>query len=166
MTTRRTLTARMLFVLLLGTVSLPAQQGTPGSGSGPPEDELAQAMRSYFRDQLRLELALSDEQMERIVPRIEQIEASRTEGRRERERAFRTLRQGLRQGAGDEELQTALDRLERIQIDQRRQEREWVAEVDAMLTVRQRVQFRFFTQRFRRELQRRIQQLRGERIRP
>jgi hypothetical protein len=41
-----------------------------------------------------------------------------------------------------------------------------VAEVDAMLTVRQRVQFRFFTQRFRRELQRRIQQLRGERIRP
>jgi hypothetical protein len=113
-----------------------------------------------------MELALSDEQMERIVPKIEQIEALRTEGRKERAGALRQLRQGLAQGAGDEELQTVLDRLDAIEVDQRRQERQLVAEVDARLTVRQRVQFRFFTQRFRRELQRRIQQLRRERMRP
>jgi len=38
-----------------------------------------------------------------------------------------------------------------------------MTEIDGMLTVRQRVQFRFFVQRFRKELQQRVQQLRRDR---
>ena len=56
---------------------------------------------------------------------------------------MRRLRQGLRQGAADAELQAHLDALDRIEIDQRAKERELIGEVDQMLTVRQRVELRF-----------------------
>ena len=144
---------------------LPAQEPPPPpeSPGGMPDGELRQAMSRYLHNQLRMELALSDEQMAELSPRIERIEAARSEARRARGTTLRELQRGLRGGAQDEELQVLLDRLGAIESDQREAERAAMAEIDEMLTVRQRVQFRFFIQRFRQELQRRVQELRRER---
>jgi Spy/CpxP family protein refolding chaperone len=141
-----------------------AQQPAPGESGGPPGQELRDAMRQYLHDQLRMELALSDEQMAQLSPLIERIEDVRSEARRNRGATLRELRQGIRQGAGDEQLQALLDRLQSIEDEQRAAERSAMSDIDAMLTVRQRVQFRFFIQRFRQELQRRVQQLRRDRM--
>jgi hypothetical protein len=120
-------------------------------------------MRRYFHNQLRMELALSDEQMEELGPRVERFENARNEANRARGATLRELRRGLREGAADEQLQALLDRLDTIENEQRAAERSAMAEIDGMLTVRQRVQFRFFIHRFRQELQRRVQQLRRDR---
>jgi hypothetical protein len=120
-------------------------------------------MRRYFHNQLRLELALSDEQMAELGPRVERIEDARTRAQRERRATLRELRYGLREGASDEQLQSLLDRLHAIETEQRAAEEAAMSEIDGMLTVRQSVQFRFFIQRFRQELQRRVQQLRRDR---
>jgi len=89
------------------------------------------------------------------------MERARTTARRQRTRTVFELRRGLREGTGDEELQSLLEQLERIEQEQRRLERTALEEIDALLTVRQRVQLRFFIERFRRELQRKVQQLRS-----
>jgi hypothetical protein len=75
----------------------------------------------------------------------------------------RSLNRGLRQGASDDELQGLLDRLESIEDEQRAFEKSVQARIDQHLTVRQRVQFRFFAERFRRRLERRIEDLQRER---
>lgn len=159
----------ILCVMLLALCAagpLPAQQQPPPpeDPGGSPDGELRQAMRRYLHNQLRMELALSDEQMAELSPRIERIEGARSEARRARGTTMRELQRGLREGAGDQQLQTLLDRLDAIEREQREAERSAMAEIDEMLTVRQRVQFRFFIQRFRQELQRRIQQLRRDRM--
>jgi hypothetical protein len=124
--------------------------------------ELREAMRLHFRNGLRAELALSDEQMERVMPRLEAIEEQRHRARQARLRTVQELRRGLRQGASDAELRELLERLDRVESDEQELERTMRAEIDAVLTVRQSVQFRFFAQDFRREMHQRIRHLRDE----
>jgi hypothetical protein len=154
-------------LLLLTSVGVAAAQEEPPPGDepgGPPDAELRRAMQEYFHNQLRMELALSDEQIAEIAPKLERIEQARVEARRERVATVRQLQRGLREGGADDELQSLLDRLDRIEVDQREAERVVMKEIDEQLTVRQRVKFRFFIQRFRRELQRRVEQLRRQRF--
>ena len=157
----------LLFVAVLLSGPLVAQEPPPApqeSGERPAAGELRQAMRQYFHNQLRLELALSDEQMAELGPLVERFEDARSKAQRERAGTMRQLRRGLREGAADDRLQSLLDRLDVIDGEQREAEQAAMTEIDAMLTVRQSVQFRFFIQRFRQELQRRVQQLRRDRL--
>lgn len=157
----------LVFMVVCAPGPLSAQQQPPPApeeSAERPAGELRQAMRRYFQNQLRLELALSDEQMAELGPRVERIEDARSRANRARAATMRELRLGLREGAADDQLQSLLDRLETIENDQRAEEGSAMAEIDGMLTVRQRVQFRFFIQRFRQELQRRVQQLRRDRL--
>jgi hypothetical protein len=131
---------------------------------GPGDGELRDAMRRFFESRLRAELNLTDEQMTEILPMVESIEQSRNAARRERQDTVRALQDGMREGAADAELQQQLDRLDTIEQSVRAEEREVLKEIDKLLTVRQRVQFRFFTERFRRQLQNRIQSVRRERM--
>jgi len=154
----------LLAVLPFGAVTA---QDRPAEGDdGPAQETLREAMRDYFRNQLRMELALSDDEMAELVPLIEQIESVRGEARRERAATLRGLRRGMREGAADAELEHGLQRLDAIDTNQREREQQLVARIDELLTVRQRVEFRFFTQRFRQELQRRVQELRRDRMGP
>ena len=72
------------------------------------------------------------------------------------------LQRGLRQGESDERLQQLLDTLETIEVEQQQSERATLAEIDAKLSVRQRVKLRFFIQGFRRQMQRRVRELQGD----
>jgi len=142
--------------------SLPAQE----AGGAQREDavagaaELREAMRQYFENRLRAELALSDEQMAALQPHVRALEQSRAGFREERTQTVRRLRRGLEQGAGDAELQTLLDRLDAIDTEQRAGERGILDEIDQLLSVRQRVEFRFVSEQFRRKLQERIEEMR------
>jgi hypothetical protein len=140
----------------------PAQPPPPAPGQEEvPPGELQRAMRDYFANRLRAELALSDEQAEQILPRIEQLERERAASRQTRIDTVRQLRWGLEHGAGDDELQQLLDHLEQTEHDLQARQREAFSEIDQVLSVRQRVQLRFFVERFTRTMRERINQLRG-----
>ena len=141
----------------------PTEGPAPRVGAAAPDEELGRAIRQHFLTRLRAELALTDEQMEAVAPLVEEIEGTRSRLRRERMQTVRSLQRGMEQGAGDEELQRQLDRLGAIEEEQRLNEAEVMAEIDAQLTVRQRVQFRFYTERFRRNLERRINEMQRDR---
>lgn len=126
---------------------------------GPDEGELRLAMQRFFEKRVRAELALTDEQMEYILPRVRRSQEIRAEARRERQRASRELQRGMQHGADDAELQRLLDAMEGEEERRRAAERAVMAEIDSVLSVRQRVQFRFFSLRFGEELQRRIREL-------
>jgi len=155
----------LLVALLTFPLALTSAEETPASDDGVdvPAAELRDAMRSYFQNRLRRELALTDDQVAVIVPRIQGLEEAKRESRREKGETARQLHRGLEHGATDGELQALLDRLDAIQLREQEQEREIFAGIDESLSVRQRVQLRFFVQRFRRDMMERMSDIRGER---
>ena len=165
MSARRT--SMILWAILVLTIAPApwAQQPeeSPGSRDAGSPSELREAMRRFYENRLRQELQLSDEKMAEILPNVAELERLREDFNRERGETVRLLQRGLREGASDVELAEQLELLERIEERHRTGERSIRTRIDAQLTVRQQVQFRFFTERFRRELQRRIQQMRDRR---
>ena len=155
MSRNRILLTCLALTVLAATHSVRGQETPLG-----PNGEIREAMADFFRTRLRVALDLNDEQMVQIVPRLQRIERSREESRRRRVAAVRDLHQGLRSGVDDGELQSRLDRLEAIEEEQRELESSAMTEIDRELTVRQRVQLRFFVQRFRSEVRRKIDELR------
>jgi hypothetical protein len=151
----------LVAVPALAITLAPAQLA--GAGEAGDDDELRRAVRGHFQNRLRAELRLRDEQFAAVWPKVEQLEDERRAFRRERAQTLRRLRRGYQGGAGDAELQTLLDSLNDLDDRQRARERELMAQVDAELTVRQRVELRFFVTRFRRQLQQRIETIRRER---
>ncbi len=154
----------LIISMVLAALSLgaPAARGQ-SAGGGALDEELRQAIETHFRNRLRAELALSDEQMEAIWPHVEQMETVRRELRHERVSVLRDLRLAYRGGAADAELQGLLDRLTEIEDRSRAEERAALARIDQELSVRQRVEFRFLVVRFRQALRERIEAIRRER---
>jgi len=139
----------------------PAQETRRGQPEGV--GELREAMHRYFETRVRAELGLTDEQFDSLMPLVRGLEESRIEFRRQRMETVRNLQRGIREGGTDTKLQEMLDRLDSIEDEGRRTERSAMVGIDELLTVRQRVQFRFFSQRFRSELERRIRRMRDDR---
>jgi Spy/CpxP family protein refolding chaperone len=150
-------------LLLIAPGAVAQEEPQPPPEAAPEGEELRRAIRNHFTNGLRAELGLTDEQAEALRPLIDEIENSRAQVRRDRGATVRSLNRGLRQGASDDELQGLLDRLESIDEEQRAFEKSVQTRIDRHLTVRQRVQFRFFAERFRRKLERRIEDLQRER---
>ena len=147
--------------LVCGTCLLVCVSAPPADAQEPrpnPEHrrEMEERIREHFSSMLRSELALSDEQAENVLPAMAELEQSKREAGRERRETVRALQTGMREGASDTELQMLLDRLEEIEDDQRSAERNAMAEIDADLSTRQRVELRFFVQQFRRRIEARL----------
>ena len=139
---------------------------SPGLAAQAPEvadeSELRRELRRHYQNGMRAELGLTDEQMKQIMPTIEDFEQRRAGAREARQTAVRDLRRGLRGGATDDELQQQLDRMDGMEREEQELERTLRGEVDTLLTVRQRVKFRFFTRQFRRQIEQQIRRVRGE----
>ena len=150
-------------ILALSLAPLVSGQTAPSAESSQQQGrELRLALRDHFRTRLRVELALSDDQVEQLLPRVERMEQLMTDSRRERGELLRRLRQRLRDGATDVELQELLVRLQQLDRETRSAEQAGREQIDELLSVRQQVQYLFFTQQFRRELQQQIQRLRQQ----
>ncbi len=125
-----------------------------------------EGLREHFGQRLRSELSLSDEQVASILPEIEALERTRSETRANRTRDLRRLREAYEQGSDDAALEKLLTELDASQRYLQDRERATLEQIDQGLTVRQRVQLRFFLQTFRREMQQQIRQLRRDRAGP
>ena len=147
--------------LFAGLVT-PAQEPTDSVPGERPGD-VRREMKRVFENRLRSELALSDPQMDEILSLFEQLEQARNAARRDRMEAVQALRRGLGGGASDAELQDLLERLDRIESGQRDVERSFLGKVNEPLSIRQRVQLRFFMEHFRMAMSQKIQELRGRR---
>jgi Spy/CpxP family protein refolding chaperone len=163
---RRYPVAFLALALCLATVSALAQ-GPPGAPPSTPEDpELREALFRYFEKRLRVDVGLTDEQMAEVVPRVRAMERERARSLRERRATAVELRRAYREGADDAELESLLNRVEEIDREHRSKMAELMRAIDASLTVRQRVEFRSFLQRFRSDVRERVQKLRGESANP
>jgi len=118
--------------------------------------EMEERIRERFTSMLRSELALSDEQAETVLPEMSELDQFKREIGRERRETVRKLQEGMHDGASDADLQSALDRLDQIEDEQRSAERAAMVKIDAQLNTRQRVKLRFFVQQFRRQLEERM----------
>lgn len=148
----------MISLIVVGP-ALMAQE--PPIDEGPGDPELRRALYDYFERRLRSELALTDEQAAEVIPAVKKLEQERREAGRERRRLSRELRRAYREGAPDGELERLLDGLETVEARHRARIAELMDDIDRSLTVRQRIQFRTFLERFRQEIRRRVQELRG-----
>jgi Spy/CpxP family protein refolding chaperone len=155
----RVLAALLICLVAAGAV---AAQDAPDADAPPSNEEIRAAMQEYFQSRLRADLGLTDAQVDAIMPRIQALERSKNEMRRKRMETVRRLRRSVERGAPDAELERLLEQLDAIEWDQRVSERDALAEIDGELTARQRVRLRFFMPRFRREMNERVRELKGE----
>ena len=153
---------RLLLLLALACAVPPilAQEEPPPSGESGP-GELQREMRKFFADGLRSELDLTDEQVEQIMPKVQELEQERGAVRRERGEAMRRLQRGVGSGASDAELQELLDRYDGADRRQLELKERLFTDIDSALSVRQRVRLRFFVERFPRMMREKIEELRG-----
>ena len=140
----------------------PSAWAQPAGGATVPSNErLREALVEKFSNGLREQLGLTDRQVEALMPSIREMERSRAAARSDRQAAMRQMRELYRGGGSDAELQAVLDRYEEIQERQRLEQADAQARIDEELTVRQRIEFRMYTQRFRRQLERRLRAIDG-----
>ena len=119
-------------------------------------------LRRADKYRLRAALSLTDDQVQHILPRVERFEEQKRLSQREIAESVRRLRRGLDQGATDAELRELLERIDRSEREQWERERLFIAEIGEVLSARQQVQLRFFLQHFRRQIQEKIRELRGD----
>jgi hypothetical protein len=153
----------LALLTILALAPLAGSQAQERPGAARRQAEIGREMQKLFNNQLRAELALTDDQMEAIGPRIERLETARREARRERIETVQKLRRGFDGGLSDDELQALLDRLDAIEQEQRGLERTQLSMIDEELSTRQRVELRFFMEQFRQDMARKVQELRGNR---
>ncbi len=135
------------------------------AATAPPERgrEVREEMRRYFRARLRVELGLTDAQAAAIAPRLDEIEASRAEMRRERARLHGELDRRIRAGDGDARIDETLKQLDDLQARHETRVRGLMREINAELSPRQRADLRLFLERFRREMRDRVNAYRDDR---
>lgn len=143
---------RRALIAMLSLAALPVLAANDG-GDSP---RIGERLRRVFADRLRAEIAMTDEQAGVVLPKLEEVERARTKARREKLAIALDLRRGLRDGAADDELASLLSRFDAVDLRQEKEVRELLAEAEAPLTVRQRVELRFFLVRFKAEVERRL----------
>ena len=129
----------------------------------PRRAAIREQARGLLAARLKSDVGLSDAQIADVLPKIEGIEEGRRQAQRNRMRLLSELRRGINQGASDADLQASLDALDRGERDQDRRTRETLARIDGALSVPQRVRLRFLLVRFRGEITRELETIRGGR---
>jgi len=161
MTPRRLGATLLGLVLWLAPASALAQGPPREPSSGPGDPELREALFRYFEKRLRVDVGLTDAQLAEVVPHVRAMGRERARSLRERRATAIELRRAYREGGADAELESLLNRVEEIDRDLRSRMDELMGEIDASLSVRQRVEFRSFLQQFRRDVRERVQRFRS-----
>lgn len=169
---RRTSTWALAALLALGGAVLagtPRDRAVGGEGlEAPPRaDEMREAMEQLMIVRMKRALALSADQEARVVPRVQALLEARRQHASSRRTALLRLRAlVLSDSAKDEEIGRALAEVQSIERDFRSQEEGLRAEMNGSLGPRQQAQMMFFEERFRRFMQRRLQEAMGQHPRP
>ena len=139
-----------------------AQEGPPPTAS-PDVETVRSAVLDLYKTRLRSELQLTDEQADVLMPLVDEIDAFRRDLAGRRSDRQDRLREQLRGGASDADVQESLEALSEIDREQFDGLRERAARIDEPLSVRQRAQWRILSERFRERVERRVQGIRERR---
>lgn len=128
----------------------------PGAGPGGDE-EMRAALEQVMLVRLKRTLELTPEQEGRVMPRIENLLASRREFAPRRREAVAHLKAVMGDpAASDAEIQKALKAVHETDDAFRQREQELKRDVDRELSPRQQARLYFFEEHFRRAMQRRM----------
>jgi Spy/CpxP family protein refolding chaperone len=95
--------AAALALLVLAGPAAGAQEGREGGRRpGPPQDHVFKMVDSYFINNLKQRLDLTDEQLTRVVPHVQRLQSDRRELAQRRMRAMRELNRVLLSGTATE----------------------------------------------------------------
>jgi Spy/CpxP family protein refolding chaperone len=164
---------RVTLVLLLfsaGSAAWPAQpQHPPGPGAPTPQEieDLRETVHILMISRLKRELQLNDEQQQRIVPLIDELEQARGRYRQESRRRLEEIRRLLASGnaperelgeqvRGTTELRRGFE-AERVRVE---------SEMTRILSPVQQARLLVFLQDFRRDMRARLEGARGRPGRP
>jgi hypothetical protein len=166
----------ILAVLVLlgvaGTGEAAAQRTPPPEPKGeadaldapPTPEEIREAMEQLMIVRMKKAVQLTPEQEGRVVPKMQQLlEARRQHAARRREGMGRLHRLVRDEGASDAAIGRALREVATLQQESRRREDDLRAAINSDLGPRQQARLMVFEARFRRLMQRRLQEAAGRR---
>jgi len=165
--------AILALLAIAGTGETAAQRTPP---PGPPQgevdaldapptpEEIREAMEQLMIVRMKKAIRLTPQQEERVVPKMQQLLAARrTHAARRRDEMGRLHQMVRDESTSDEAIGRALRDLATLQQDSRRKEDDLRAAINADLGPRQQARLLVFEARFRRLMQRRLQEAAGRR---
>lgn len=130
-----------------------------------PEMEKERRMLEAIRVTRMTEaLRLTDEQVAKFLPRLQQIEERQRSLRQERARIIRQLAEMLEKSERLKDLKPKLDELEKLEQEQMQKNRQMMKDLDTLLSVEQRARWRVFNERFDQEIRDMAKEIRKKRI--
>lgn len=143
----------------------PPPRGEMDALDAPPTpEEIREAMEQLMIVRMKKTVQLTPQQEERVVPKVQQLlEARRQHASRRREEMGRLIRLVRDDAASEESIGRALKDLATLQQESRRREDDLRAAINADLAPRQQARLMVFEARFRRLMQRRLQEAAGRR---
>jgi hypothetical protein len=138
-----------------------APAGRPGRGPGScdprADEEMREAIEQVMLVRLKKVLAMTPEQEQRVMPRVEKLQEARRGFHDQRRAAVSHLRAlMLDETARPDDLDKALKEVRSLEASFRHKEESMRAEIDQELDSRQRARLYFFEDHFRRQMQRRL----------
>jgi len=158
--TRRHLVIAIVSAALLGAVAVPAQAqrragrlGPPAAGEGVTAAQAEQLFDQFVMRQARIALDLAPSQVAPFGRRLQQLQAARRRGQRQRQQLLNELNQISRgaEPADEATLNGKLKALDGLTAAVEQRVREAYARIDEILDVRQRARFRILEQRMERQ---------------
>lgn len=145
----------------------PEGQPEGGRDGGPgrrPREEIFRMVDEYVAEHLQQELALSDEQLGRVLPLVRKLNADRRRIAERRIRATFQLRRLLKEGgATDARVAEALQQLKAAEAEEPVAVRAGHDAIDAQLTPLQQAQFRVLEAEVEHRLRQVMARMRGQR---
>jgi hypothetical protein len=132
-----------------GGVLPPAAQGIPPGGPAASPAEIQRLFDAYVVMQAQQQLRLSDEQFAKFVTHLRVLHEVRQRGRMQRSRLLQELRR-LSQSGDEDRLRTTLKALTDLEIRTATEANQALAELDAVLDVRQQARFRLLEEQVER----------------
>ena len=138
-----------------------APQPAPRGPAVRESAEVKEAIQSLMIASMKKALALTQAQEEEVIPKVQEVFAERERYAQDRRDALRQIQVKLRlEAAPEREVLSVVRRLDEVERTHRDQELQLRTEIDKLLNARQQAEMRVFVPRFRREMQRRIEDAR------
>ncbi len=141
-----------------GSQAPAGRPGRPPRGGDPRADEeMREAIEQVMLVRLKKVLAMTPEQEQRVLPRVEKLQEARRGFHDQRRAAVSHLRAlMIDETARPDDLDKALKEVRSLEASFRHKEESMRAEIDQELDSRQRARLYFFEDHFRRQMQRRL----------
>jgi hypothetical protein len=140
-------------------------QGAPDGGPRrPPREEIFRMVDAYLAEHLQESLALSDDQLNRLMPLVRKLNADRRRFAEQRIRALFQLRRILKEvGASDARIAELLQQVKSAELEEPIVVRAGHDAIDAQLTPLQQAQFRVLEAEVEHRVRQAMGRLRAER---